>query len=119
MDYADLDDFGSNGLLSDEVAAWEPGKLEAEAELAIDLLGFRPDSFSGDDLAVATRAVALQVNHHGALSSGEGFALSSERRGKRSRSFRSAGLRIVNPVAASLAYTLIGGRGWPTVNRLR
>ena len=119
MDYADLTDFADNGLLTDEATALTAAQLQAEAELAIDLLGFADSTFAaGDDLAKATRAVALQVNHQRALD-GVGFALASDSRGRRSRSFRSSGLRLVSPVAARLAYELIGSDDWPTVTSLR
>lgn len=118
MDYADLGTFADNGLLTAEATTLTAGQLQAEAELAIDLLGFADASFADDDLAKATRAVALQVNHQRALD-GVGFALASDRRGRRSRSFRSAGLRLISPVAASIAYALMGGDDWATVTSLR
>lgn len=119
MDYADLTSFDTDGLLSDEAARLTSVQLQAEAELAIDLLGLADAGVSGATRTKAQRAVAMQVNHQVHLSGGAGYALSSDKVGRRSRSFRSSGLRLVSPVAAKLAYDIVGYDGWPTVERLR
>lgn len=120
MEYADLPGFNTEALLSTEAEVLSPETLEGEAELAIDLLGLREyDASDAQDLAIARRAIALQVNHQVKLDSGAAFAVTSETRGRRSETYRQAGLRVISPIAANLVYGLLGPDIWPTVKRRR
>lgn len=99
-----------HALLSVAAAGLESPVLEAQADLAEDLLGLAGTVFAGADAATATRAVAIQVNFQVEAGT-EGEVYGSVDRGDRSFGFRGGVLNpmpTVSPRARAIVAALIG-----------
>lgn len=97
-------------LLSAESQRLGEMELEAEADVAEELLGLVDVRYTGEKADRATRAVALQVNHQVALGS-EASAIQSKGRGSRSVTYRQTGggdLISVSAAARKIVEQLIG-----------
>lgn len=107
-------------LLSPEAARLEPEELEAQADVAEELLGLVDSRHTGEKADRATRAVALQVNHQVALGS-EASAIQSKGRGSRSVTYRQTGggdLVSVSAAARKIVEQL-SGTVWNGAGSLR
>jgi hypothetical protein len=109
-------------LLSPEATNLKNGNADQfneQAALAQTILNLDGTSFTGDDAATATRAVAMQLNYQ--LEMGlEGFTAAAVTRGSRSTVYKQgtgarAGLAF--PLAKRLVDSLLGG--WDTGRSLR
>lgn len=103
-------DPSGSSLLSDDAAALVMADFDELSDLAEDLLGIAGISFTGDDAAALTRAVALEVNLLVA-SPADAAYLASEAKGSQSRSYRQGGALVVDPRAARIVQRITGGAG--------
>jgi hypothetical protein len=104
-------------LLSDKAAS--SPQLDAQTELAIDLLNLRGTGYVGEDKNRAERALALQVNLQ--VENGvEASAYTSLKRGERSFTFRGTSVdTTAAQLVASLTTTNAGGGEWTNVTSVR
>jgi hypothetical protein len=103
-----------HALLSPEAKALQQNdvsQFNEQATIAQSLLDLDGTSYSGNDAATATRAVAMQVNYQIEMGM-EGFTTNAVSRGSRSVVYKQGtGSRpvLVFPLAARLVENLSGG----------
>lgn len=117
-----MNDIADHPLLSAGAASLEPAALTAHADLAILLLGFADQTFTGTDLSTAQTAVTLQVNRQVQKQlDPDVFIAASVSRGQRSITYRDDVDEILDRTAMQLATGLLGGAGalYPPVFRSR
>lgn len=114
-------DPSGHALLSNDAGALADAELDAQAEVAEDVLGLEGTSFTGAKASRATLAVVRQVNLQVATPV-DAAVKASESRGNQNVAYRESedGRPImVDPVARRLANRLLTSDGWTTATGVR